>query len=198
MKKLGPKPGLKIKKLPRDVTMTVAFRRCMRVNRNQELPVEDRGVHIDLRYQPESVEDVLEGMHGMVRFACKTLGGVAASRIDVSGFAPRDDGGVSVTLQVVNVQSLRFLLDGVAALEDSIASGETKTFAVPPVDGDPVASRLRIEGRLAGAPDESEPPLRAVRTIVLPDSSSSPDEPGGSVRDAGAGSVRDRAHGGRR
>jgi hypothetical protein len=198
-RKLGPKPGMKVKKLPRDVTMTVALRRCMRVNHNQELPVEDRGVHIDLRYQPESVEDVLEGMHGMVRFACKRLGGVAASRIDVSAFTPQDDGSVTVTVQVANVEALRFLLDGVVALEDSIAPGETKTFTVPPVDGAPVASKLRIEGRLASAaPDESEPRLRAVRTIALPDPSANPDDHGDSVRDADTGSVRDHAHGGRR
>ncbi len=45
-------PNVKVPSLPGDSTMTLAIRRCLRVNKQAGQPVEDVGVNADLHYQP--------------------------------------------------------------------------------------------------------------------------------------------------
>ena len=170
LEKLGPKPGLRFKPLPRDVSMTLAIRRCSRVHEHDGVPIEDRGVSVTDHYQPVTIEDVVAGYPGLVTYACAKLSGLPRFRIDVPGFKLRRSGAVAVDVKTESVATLRFFLDGRQALEARTPrEGRTKTFIVPPVVPD--ATTLRIEGfSVADCTKPDDLQLTAVRTVIIRES----------------------------
>jgi hypothetical protein len=159
LKNLGPEPGLRVKRLPRDATMRLAMRRCAR--RNGE-PIEDIGVRCDVDYDVMTVDDVLAGLPGMIAKAVELLASMPVSRVDVSNVRARADGSVSLKARCLNLTGLRLFLDDEPAAEIEVKHGRTKRVVVPAAAGVDEPSVLRIEG-FGGAP----PAPATVRKVVL-------------------------------
>jgi hypothetical protein len=158
---LGPKPGIPIAPLPRDVFMRVAFRRCRRVGANAGKDIEDFGVRFDDTYSTNIIDDVLAGMPGMITRAAELIGRrLRQFRIDAPSLQVNDDGSVTVDVRVVNLVELRFFLDGKSAEGVIDKPGGAVTVIVKPPEGVSSPSRLRIEGW-------AEAKLACVRNIDL-------------------------------
>jgi hypothetical protein len=166
---LGPRPGIKLVPLPRDVFMRVAFRRCGRVGPNRGKPVEDFGVRVETIYTTNLVDDVLAGMPGMVTQAAGLIGQqIPASRIDVLAFKVKDD-AVRVDVQAsATIAELRFFLDGTLVPPTLVEKGPPESFRLPLPSGMTDPARLRIEGfTFAGEPRGAASRLDCVRTVDL-------------------------------
>jgi len=136
--------------------MTLAIRRCSRVGRFDgkdvtddpeekpgSVPLEDLGVKADVFYEAESIDDVIAGKPGILRRACQDLGKAGAFRVDAGNTVLLDGGSVTVDVQTVNIESLKFLLDGYLT---GTAEGGSRTVTVPAASGIYFPSVLRIEG----------------------------------------------------
>ena len=166
---LGPRPGIKLARLPHDVFMRVAFRRCTRVGLNSGKPVEDFGVRVDKIYTTNLVEDVLAGMPGMITQAVELIGQQPLRfRIDVPTFKLQDDGvGIHVRMSPT-IATLRFLLDGEHVSATLVHDGDPKSFLIAFPRGMTDPSRLRIEGFTSeGLPQDADARLVCVRNIDL-------------------------------
>jgi hypothetical protein len=168
LEKLVPKPPVEVARLPRNVSMRLAIRRCSRVGRNRGKPIEDIGVSVHDRYFTNIVNDVLEGFPGMIQEAARILVSQRLLfRVDVPKFTVEGP-GVMVDVTSTNVTHLRFLLDGVQTAKSRIQPGETQSFRIPPAAGIIAPSQLRIEGySTAGRSAGAKPALVAVRNVLL-------------------------------
>jgi hypothetical protein len=142
--KLGPDLGLPLVRLPRDITMRVALRRCSRVGFNPGQPIEDLGVRMNEIYQPNSVDEVMDEFPGMVRRAVRMFKLRPEFRVDVAGLDVRND-VFTITVRSTNVTSLRFFMDGQLAAERRIKANEVRQFRISARDR-VSPSKLRIEG----------------------------------------------------
>ncbi|HWC96009.1 MAG TPA: S41 family peptidase [Candidatus Sulfopaludibacter sp.] len=134
LQKLGPDPGIDLKKLPRDASMSLAMRRSSRVESFQGQPVEDVGVNVDIRFIPESVDDVLQSYPSIIRRACQELAVMPSHRID-AGIPD-----AKLTLKLKSTPgTLKFYLNRTLAL--TAPSGQA-SYTLPPT---PNPSHLRIE-----------------------------------------------------
>lgn len=138
--KIGPRPGMPLAPLPGDAAMTVAIRRSSRVRRFEGEPVEDQGVAADIYYVPESVEDLMSGNSGLLQRACWEFRDLKAFRIDVVSVTSG-----AVTLKTVNVDSLKFFMNGQPILTVEPIEDGQRTVSLPAS-----GSLLRIEGYSGG------------------------------------------------
>ncbi len=121
--------------------------------------MEDVGVEANESYVPDTIDDVIAGNPGLIRRACELLRSSPVRRVDIGEVDLKDGGAVTVTVKTVNIDSLRFYLDGILALTCPV-SGET--FSIPAVHAVISPRILRVEG-FAG---DSTKPLRAqVRSL---------------------------------
>jgi hypothetical protein len=151
--------GIPLPELPAGATLTLAIRRCSRLD---DRPVEDVGVRVDIPSPPESAEEVLNGYPGLLRRACRELSRIPARRIDAAQVEALPDGRVSVSVRARNLDLLKFLLDGAPALSTPAAHDTEVELTLPAVAGES-PSALRIEGYTLDPSGAGE--LKAVRLI---------------------------------
>ena len=179
--------GMGLKPLPSDpnhpnqgVTMGLAIRRCSRVGRFNEQPVEDRGVRADVYYRPSNVEDLIFGNRGILGRACAELRRRHEFRVAAGVPAALPNGDTSVDVQTNNIDTLKFYLNDKLALTAPAGGGAKQNFTVPAV-GSSSPSSLRIEGYASGPLADSgfDPDLD-------PDPNPAPDPDSGSGTDGGS------------
>jgi hypothetical protein len=166
LQKIGPHPALAVEQLPGDASLSFAVRRCSRVGPFEGQPVEDQGVKVDIFYESQTVDDLIAGQPGLVRRACEELFRAAVFRIDAPGAALKPDGSVTVNVQTVNIESLKFYLNGNAVLTLQAKTGAVQNVTLPAPANGITASVLRIEGYSTDT-GGSEPQLVRSRRIPL-------------------------------
>lgn len=171
---VGPLEGTGLEDLPGDASMTLAVRRCSRVELFAGQPVEDVGVKVDRLYHPDSAEDVIHDCPGMIREARALLAAMPVFRLDVSQFASDAAGSIAVTLATRNLSELRFFVDGSQVLSVP-APAAAQTVVLPAVPQDPSPLKLRIEGYAAVPGANGGRSLVAVRNIPLREVAEQPD-----------------------
>jgi hypothetical protein len=146
-------PDTPYRPLPGGANMRVAIRRTVRVGALAGTPVEDLGVEPDER-RPLTRRDLLEGNQDLLDRAGELLAARPARRLEVE--VARDGGGLTVTLQVANLDRADVYVDDRPQASVDLTGGTASVT----VEGAAGAGSVRVEGFAGGE-------LVAARTVAV-------------------------------
>ena len=146
--KLPSCADLSLQKLPPEVTLSLAIRRCSRVGARAGQPVEDTGVYADVQYDPLSPEDLLNGFSRIITSACRLMGYSPSPSIELLARFVWRNGAIHVEFRPINMDFVQFFVDGFRSSAAPVQPGQLAVFDLPHGNA-PRPGGLRIDGYVA-------------------------------------------------